>query len=167
MISAIVAVDNNWGIGYEGNLLVSIPDDLKHFKEITEGNMVIMGRRTWDSLPRKPLPKRINIVITRNTSAESSTQVTYTNMEAIKLWLSTAEDNIFIIGGETIYKELLSFCDRVYVTKIHKSFDNVDTYFPNLDIDQNWAPACCSAVYEHDGLPYQFWEYDRIVDFSL
>ena len=162
MISAIVAVDNNWGIGYNGDLLEHIPEDLKYFKALTTGHVVVMGRKTWDSLPKKPLPNRINYVITKEAKA-SNDEVAYFDMDCIKMMMQKQTDyEYFIIGGGTIYNQLLPFCDRVYVTKIYKDHDNVDTYFPNLDKSEEWAPATCGQLLTHNDLTYQFWQYDRI-----
>lgn len=161
MISAIVAVDNNWGIGFNGDLLEHIPEDLKYFKQLTTGNTVIMGRKTWDSLPNKPLPNRTNIVITNNTNMEG--QAEFMDLtDAMLYFIYNKNDDIFIIGGGKIYEELLPMCNRVYVTKIFKDHDQVDTYFPNLDESDEWAPAMQSALHTYKDLTYQFWQYDRI-----
>ena len=161
MISAIVAVNNDWGIGYNGDLLEHIPEDLKYFKAITTNNTVMMGRKTWDSLPKKPLPNRTNIVITSNPNMYNDAE--FMDLFDAKLYLIyNKNDGIFIIGGGKIYKELLPLCDRVYVTKINKSHENVDTYFPNLDESEEWAPASCSPIYKYKNFTYQFWQYDRV-----
>ena len=161
MISAIVAVDNNWGIGFNGDLLEHIPEDLKYFKQLTTGNTVIMGRKTWDSLPNKPLPNRTNIVITNNTNMEG--QAEFMDLTDVMLYfIYNKNDDIFIIGGGKIYEELLPMCNGVYVTKIFKDHDQVDTYFPNLDESDKWAPATCSDIRQQGDLMYQFWQYDRI-----
>ena len=164
MISAIVAVDNNWGIGFNGNLLEHIPEDLKYFKALTDGNIVVMGRKTWNSLPKKPLPNRTNIVITSNPVYFTEINGAYrqTLEDTIKDMNSMKDLDWFIIGGGQIYKELLPYCDRVYVTKIFKDYDQVDTYFPNLDESDEWAPAMQSALHTYKDLTYQFWQYDRI-----
>ena len=169
MISAIVAVDNNWGIGYNEKLLENIPNDLKHFKELTTDNIVVMGSKTWDSLPNKPLPNRFNIIITynpkhfHNFSDKDSCYMSLSLKEAINLIKDPFNDKEkFIIGGGMIYKELLPFCDKVYVTKIYKNHENVDTYFPNLDESEDWFPTICSDIYYYKDFTYQFWEYDRI-----
>lgn len=163
MISAIVAVDQNWGIGYKGELLEHLPPDLKYFKELTTGHVVVMGRKTWDSLPKKPLPNRINYVITREAKS-SNEEVAYFDMNCIKMMIQKQNDyEYFIIGGGTIYKELLPLCDRVYVTKIEKSYKNVDTYFPiNLDKDPNWEVSTCTELRDYKDIPYAFLTYDRI-----
>ena len=170
MISAIVAVDSNWGIGANGDLLEHIPEDLKRFKAITTGNIVVMGRKTWDSLPKKPLPDRLNFVITSQT--KSNTGCDLINGEWINISMENMifqlennnhdYDNYFIIGGGQIYHQLLPYCDRVYVTKIYKEHNNVDTYFPNLDNMEEWTPAVSSQIFEYKDFTYQFYEYDRI-----
>ena len=168
MISAIVAVDENWGIGFNGELLEKIPEDLKRFKKLTKGNVVVMGRKTWDSLPKKPLPDRLNIIISRQPQFVDFLTVSI-GMEEAKVRAKAAskdpEDEWFVIGGGQIYKELLPFCDRVYVTKIFKEHENVDTYFPNLDEPEEWntwKAVHQSKVYTYNNLMYQFWTYDRI-----
>ena len=168
MISAIVAVDNNWGIGYNGELLEKIPEDMKYFKELTTNNVVVMGRKTWDSLPKKPLPNRLNMVITNQTKSSSGCDLV--NGEYMKLSLKNLilqleyinNVNYFIIGGGQIYKELLPYCEKIYLTKIHKSFDNVDTYFPNLDELDDWCFKCSHGIKTYKDFTYEFMEYDRI-----
>lgn len=165
MISAIVAVDNNWGIGYNGKLLAHIPEDLKRFKELTTGNIVVMGRKTWNSLPVNPLPNRTNIIITKNPIYFTTINVAFRqDLEYTVKEMTDMKNDFewFVIGGGQIYKELLPYCDRVYVTKIFKDYPNVDTYFPNLDEMNDWAPAACSSIHDYKDLTYQFWQYDRI-----
>jgi dihydrofolate reductase len=144
--------------------LEHIPGDLKYFKELTSGNTVVMGRKTWDSLPKKPLPNRANLIITKNPIGRPiEKEYCFADLEAaIEIILNDVVTDVFIIGGEQIYKELLPYCDRVYVTKIFKDHDQVDTYFPNLDESDEWAPAMQSALHTHKDLTYQFWQYDRI-----
>lgn len=164
MISAIVAVDNNWGIGYNGDLLEHIPEDLKYFKALTTGHVVVMGRKTWDSLPQKPLKDRLNIVISRQPRGSLGEMAFTIQMDEAKMRVAMSDNNEewFIIGGGSIYQEFLSVCDRVYVTKIYKDHDNVDTYFPNLDESEEWVPAACGQLLTYNDLTYQFWQYDRI-----
>lgn len=162
MISAIVAVDNNWGIGFNGNLLEHIPEDLKYFKELTSGHCVMMGRKTWDSLPKKPLPNRKNYIISSSQPAILGDNIIRFQMDDAITFLNYVWEDVFIIGGGVIYKELLPYCDRVYVTKIFKDHDQVDTYFTDLDKSDEWAPAMQSALHTYKDLTYQFWQYDRI-----
>ena len=161
MISAIVAVDNDWGIGFNGELLERIPEDLKRFKELTSGNVVIMGRKTWDSLPTKPLPNRTNIVISNQKSAILNDLTVRLSLKNIKEGINKITYDVFIIGGGQIYKELLPYCDKVYVTKIFKSHESIDTYFPNLDEMENWKPIEKSPIYDYKDIQYQFWQYDK------
>ena len=167
MISAIVAVDNNWGIGYNGDLLLSIPDDLKRFKAITTGHNVVMGKNTWESLPKKPLPNRINIVIDYRDTIDYLDDYIIGNLEDISnmIKLSIEKDpniEFFIMGGGSIYKQLLPLCDRVYVTKIYHTFENVDTFFPNLDETNDWLSVPTEELQEYNNITYQYWIYDRI-----
>ena len=167
MISAIVAVDENWGIGFNGELLEKIPEDLQYFKELTTNSIVVMGRKTWDSLPIKPLPNRLNMVISRSPKevlGDLSVRIDL-NEAKIRLAMADSSESWFIIGGGQIYKELLPFCDRVYVTKIFKSHENVDTYFPDLDEPEmwnTWKPVHMGKTKVYNDLLYQFWTYDRI-----
>lgn len=176
MISAIVAVDENYGIGYKGDLLFHIKDDLKNFRKITSSsdkeNFVIMGRKTYDSLPTKPLPNRFNIIITRNEKMylydilNPSEKIIYTNLDIVKHNLVNGcnldKHDIFIIGGGEIYKELLPYCEKLYITKVLKSYENVDTYFPNIDKMSNWELESSSDIKEEDGIRYQFCIYKNL-----
>lgn len=170
MIAAIVAVDNNWGIGFNGELLETIPADLKHFKDITTGHVVVMGRKTWNSLPKKPLKDRINVVISNSMfpfqGAYKWDVIKHLSlcmtMDYVKDYIYSTNDEVFIIGGGTIYKELLSLCDLVYVTKIYKDHENVDTYFPNLDDMDDWYISSRGGLQEYNGIKYSFLTYERV-----
>ena len=160
MINAIVAVDDNWGIGYNGELLEHIPEDLKFFKSMTTGKTVVMGLNTWNSLPVTPLPNRFNIVIEPTEYYKvPSEPIAHMDLETFLGGIDDSE--IFVIGGGSIYRQLLPFCDHVYITKIYKEHENVDTYFPNLDITTDWNAVKLSDIKEHNGIMYQFWRYDR------
>ena len=167
MISAIVAVNEDWGIGYNGDLLEHIPEDLKNFKKLTENNKVIMGRKTWDSLPKKPLPNRCNIIITNTIQKEAdifdenANYIQFVSCNDINKFKLDQDSDVFIIGGETIYKQFLPICDRVYVTKIYKKHDKVDTYFPNLDHMDYWTAESLGDPCNYKDFTYQFWRYDR------
>jgi dihydrofolate reductase len=174
MISAIVCVDENWGIGYKGDLLVKIPEDLKLFKEKTNGQTVIMGRKTYDSLPIKPLPNRENIIITSKVYKDEYGRykdedwVVYAELERVKDILKFIRKNLqyscnkmFVIGGGSIYKELLPYCDTAYVTKIDYAFENVDTYFPNIDNAPEWEIESVSEIKEYNNIKYQFCTYKK------
>lgn len=163
MISAIVAVDNNWGIGYKGELLEHLPPDLKYFKELTTSHVVVMGRKTWDSLPTKPLKDRLNIVITTGERQfDEMTCFMHMDEARVRLIHLDEDDEWFIIGGGSIYEQLLPLCDRVYVTKILKDHKDVDTYFPNLDKDPKWEVSTCTELRDYKDISYAFLTYDRI-----
>lgn len=168
MFSAIVAVDNDWGIGYQGQLLEKISADLKRFKELTSGdnNAVIMGRKTWDSLPKKPLPNRKNLIVTRHPDPTIDSQIIQGDINMIIYSILNnhilGDKDYFVIGGGQIYKELLPFCEYVYVTKIFNNHDNIDTYFPNLDEDIHWQLVNESAIQQENNLKFQFCLYKRI-----
>lgn len=165
MISAIVAVDQNWGIGYQGQLLEHLPPDMKYFKEVTENHMVICGRKTWDSIPKKPLTRRLVIVIS-NKGFKVEPGAVFLDMPHAMVHINQVknddEQEWFVIGGGEIYKQLLPYCDRVYVTKIEKSHKDVDTYFPNLDEDSQWEVSTSTELREYGDIPYAFLTYDRI-----
>lgn len=174
MISAIVCIDKNWGIGCQSDLLIKIPEDTKFFKEKTNGHTVIMGRKTYDSLPIKPLPNRENVVITRRVFKDEYGRykdedgVVYTELEHVKdvfkfiqKYPQDSHNEIFVIGGGTIYKELLPYCDTVYVTKVDYAFENVDTYFPNLEDFPEWEIESVSEAKEYNGFKYQFYTYKK------
>ena len=172
MIAAIVAIDNNWGIGYDGELLERIPEDMKYFRELTENNIVIMGRKTWDSLPTQPLPNRTNVVISSKYynfeafSGKGKPPLVCSNMEHIKEYLGpnyVYDKDIFIIGGGSIYEQLLPYCDTVFLTHIGKDHKNVDTYFPRIDKDPEWEIDTCTELRESvTGIPYAFLTYKRV-----
>ena len=162
MISAIVAVDENFGIGFNGNLLEKIPEDMKYFKELTTNNIVIMGRKTWDSLPKKPLPNRTNIVITNQKRSEENGAKFMTLEDAMRYAIVNRPTDVFIIGGGSIYKGFLPICDKVYLTKIMISHENVDTYFPNIELMDNWKCIEQSEIKQYNDISYQFKTYSRI-----
>lgn len=163
MYSAIVAVDNNWGIGYNGDLLISIPDDLKNFKKLTTGHTVVMGLNTWNSLPKKPLPNRLNVVIEPLDDWYYENDTLHMDLNTfIRRFKSLDQSKeIFIMGGGSIYKQLIPYCNRVYVTKIYKDFDNVDTFFPNLDETGEWVGKPIGDLLTYNDITYQYWIYNR------
>lgn len=163
MVIAIAAVDNKWGIGRNGDLLVNIPEDKKFFKHITNNSIVIMGRKTWDSLPKKPLPNRENYVITKTPENHSENGAKFITLSDAIQMIENSEINsrIFIIGGGQIYKELLPYCAMAEITKVYKNFE-ADTFFPNLDIDANWIATGEAPVQYYNEIPYQFFTYENV-----
>jgi dihydrofolate reductase len=135
ILSAVVVVDENNGIGKNNQLLVHFPADLKHFKKITSGHTIIMGRKTYESMG-KALPNRRNIVISRNKGYQlSDAEITHSLENAIDL--ASAESEIFIIGGAEIFKQALPLLNKIYLTRIYKSFE-ADTFFPQINPTE-WA----------------------------
>lgn len=133
-ISIIVAIAENYAIGKDNKLLCHISDDLKRFKKITTGHTIIMGKNTYESLPNKPLPNRRNIVISDNRNDKyNGCEMAYSIEETLEK--CSIEDENFIIGGASIYKQFLQYADRLYVTKIHKGFD-ADTFFPLINFNE-------------------------------
>ena len=134
-ISIIVAVDENNAIGKGNNLLCYLPNDLKYFKSVTEGHPVIMGRKTFESLPKGALPNRRNIVITKNRDLRfDRCEMCGSIEEAIELCKN--EEEVFFIGGGSIYNAAIEFADTLYLTRIHHKFEGVDTFFPAIDKSQ-------------------------------
>ncbi len=160
MLNIIVAVAQNNAIGKDNKLLWHLSEDLKYFKKTTLGSPIIMGRKTWESLPFKPLPKRENVVISTNKDykVEGATLV-HSTKEAVEYCKKF--EKIFVIGGETIYKALMPYCDRLYITKVYKDFE-ADTFFPNIDASI-WALEFQSQMHkdEESGLEFQFLVYKK------
>ena len=164
MISIIVAIAENLAIGKNNDLLWHIPEDMKYFKRVTSGHPVIMGKRTYESLPRQPLPNRRNIVITDMPGETiEGCEMAYSITEAIAL--CNPEEENFIIGGASVYRQFLPFADRLYITQVHKSFEG-DVFFPEIDYTQ-WI-----LRNKEDYLPgtdydfsYTYLIYDRVNNF--
>lgn len=161
-MNLIVNVDKNWAIGLGSKLLVRIPQDMKYFRSMTTGHVVVMGRKTLESFPEsKPLPNRVNIVLTRDQSYQAPGAVVVHSMEELKEELKKyPEEEVFVIGGGQIYRELLPLCDKAYVTKVDRAFD-ADVYFPDLDQDPQWKMTKVSEEQTYFDLEYVFAVYER------
>lgn len=161
-MNLIAAVDENWAIGYKNGLLVSIPEDMKFFRETTKGHIVVMGRKTLESFPGgNPLKNRVNIVFTRDKDYSKEGTLVVHDIDELKDTLKRyVSEDVFVIGGGSIYEQLLPMCDTAYITKIEKGF-KADTYFPNLDNDNEWYVEKQSDVSEHEGICYSFLTYKR------
>ena len=134
MISLIVAIAQNGAIGNNQELLCHLPNDLKRFKAITLGHTIVMGRRTYDSLPKGALPGRTNVVVTRRPDATwENTIVAHSIDEAL---VNNENSELFIIGGATLYEQTLQRADRLYITHIHHTFEQADTFFPAINYDE-------------------------------
>lgn len=134
-IAIIVALDEQNGIGRNGGLLCHLPADLKHFKEITTGHSIIMGRKTYESLPKGALPNRTNIVITSDAEENYPGCIVVRSIEEALLRCE-GEESAFIIGGGKLYRSSLHLADQLYLTRIHHTFDDADTFFPEINPDE-------------------------------
>ena len=155
----IVAVYDDWGIGRDGTQPIALSADRKFFRETTRGAMVIVGRRTIADFPgQKPLPGRVNVALTRQNVEIPGFTVVNSPEEAAKL-ANTAE-RAMVIGGGSIYKQMLPMCDTAYITKVHVTPDS-DTYFPNLDEAADWELREVLQSGEEDGIAYEMCLYKR------
>lgn len=155
----IVAVYDDWGIGRDGTQPVALSADRKFFRETTRGATVIAGRLTIDDFPgKKPLPGRVNIALSRTVKELPGFTVCATPEEAVAL--SEDTDKVFVIGGGSVYRQMLGYCDSAYVTKVHTTIDS-DTYFPNLDVHPDWELAEILQSGEENGISYEMCLYKR------
>ena len=155
----IVAVYDDWGIGKDGTQPVALSADRKFFRETTRGAMVIVGRKTLSDFPGgKPLPGRVNVVLSRSVQELPGVTVCASPAEAAQL-AKTAQ-RAFVIGGGSIYRQMLSFCDTAYVTKVHAKPES-DTFFPDLDTDPDWKMTDVSDEQTYFDLCYEYRQYER------
>lgn len=161
-MNLIVAADKNWAIGRNNELLARIPADMKMFREMTSGHVVVMGRKTLESFPNgMPLPKRTNIVLTNQQSYDGHGAVIVHSVEELKETLAQYDDDeIFVIGGGSIYEMMLPYCKNAYVTKLDYAYE-ADTYMPNLDQDENWTCKEMSEEQTCFDLIYHFTRYEN------
>ena len=161
-MNIIVAVDKNWGIGFGNKLLVSIPQDMKFFRTTTTDKVVVMGRKTLESFPGgQPLKRRTNVVLTRNPGCKVKDGIVcHTIEEAVKMLEQYDSEDIYVIGGESIYREFLPYCAKAYVTKIDHAYQ-ADSHFPNLDEDPEWEMTGVSEEQTYFDLEYVFTIYER------
>lgn len=161
-MNLIVAVDKNWAIGNKNKLLASIPADMKFFREKTTGHVVVMGRKTLESFPNGlPLKKRTNIVLTGNREYQVKDAILVHTLEEMLEELKKYDsEELFVIGGESVYRMLLPYCDTAYVTKIDHAYE-ADTYFPNLDEMDEWEMTEVSEEQTCFDLEYVFTKYER------
>ncbi len=157
----IVAADRAWAIGKNNRMMWSIPADMKYFRETTRNNIVIMGRKTLESFPQgQPLADRVNIVITKNKNYKVKGAVIVHSVEEAVSESEKYKGEVYVIGGESIYRAMLKYCDTALVTKIDHIFD-ADTYFPNLDEDPEWEMTEISEEQTCFDLEYYFSVYRR------
>ncbi len=161
-MQAIVAVDRNWGIGNKGSLLVSIPGDHKMFRQETMGKTLIYGRKTLETFPMaRPLDKRRNIILSANPGfAVDGAEVVHSVEELLELLKDEDPDSLMVIGGATVYKELLPYCTTVHVTQIDYEYE-ADAFFPNLERDPEWEVTAEGDEQTYFDIPYTFVRYER------
>lgn len=160
----ILAVDNNFAIGINGDMLFHLKADLERFKKITTGNIMVMGRKTLESLPGgKPLPNRTHIVLTKNKEYSNHDAIVVNSIKEINdkiKEISIDNKEVFLIGGGNLVKQLLDQCQMAYITKVNKNYDNFDTFIPNLDKLDNWqlleTSDIQSEIYKGEKLEFTY-----------
>ena len=162
-MNLIVAVDKNWAIGLGNQLLVSIPQDMKFFRETTKGKVVAMGRKTLESFPGgQPLKNRVNVVLTTDKDYKTKgITLVHSIEDMVEELKKYEEEDVYVIGGETIYRQLLPYCKKAYITKIDHAY-HADTHFPNLDMDPEWEMTKISDEQTYFDLEYVFTIYERV-----
>ncbi|HLR21137.1 MAG TPA: dihydrofolate reductase [Tissierellaceae bacterium] len=163
----VYSADENWAIGYEGDVLIKISEDLKRFRKITIKNIIIMGRKTFESLPdSKALDSRINIILTREKEYNPPNSVVVHSIEELfqRLKEINPEGKMenYLIGGGNLANQLLDNCKKAYITKIFKTFDKADTFLHNLDEDDKWEVEETSNIYYQDEVGYQYVNYIKV-----
>ena len=168
-MNAIVAVDRNWAIGNKGSLLVRIPGDHKMFRQQTLNKVIIYGRKTLETFPMsQPLEKRENIILSTNPSLTVKNATVAHSIDELLQLLEEGkkrgdytEEDIYVIGGDSVYRQLLPYCDTVHVTKIDYSYE-ADAWFPNLDQDDAWEATAEGDEQTYFDIPYTFVQYSRV-----
>ena len=160
ILTLIVAIAQNGVIGRDNDLIWKLPVDLQHFKDLTLGHTIIMGRKTWESIGSRPLPKRTHIVISRNSNYKADGALVVTSLKEAILNIKN-DDQPFIVGGAQIYKEALQLVNRLEITHVHHSFDG-DTFFPEWN-KENWKLVSEMKHHKDDRHAYDFTfsRYDR------
>ena len=166
-MKAILSADRNWGIGNGNKLLVSIPSDMKFFRQTTTGKVVVMGRKTLESFPNgQPLKNRTNIVLTENPDYRvKDAVIVHSKEELLKTLEQYDTEYIYILGGESIYRMMLPYCDTVLVTKIDRPFQ-ADTFFPDLDKMEEWEMTEEGEEQTCFDLEFRFTKYERRQEMS-
>lgn len=160
-VNIIASADIDWGIGRGGDLLYHIPEDMRFFKEMTTGKTVIMGRATLESLPGgKPLPKRRNVIISKTLGKVEGAEVCKSPEAAAELLKNEKSEDVFVIGGESVYRDMLPFCDTAYITHVETKTE-ADRHLVNLDELEDWEIVRRSPMYAHNGICFKFVTYRR------
>ncbi len=158
-MTLILVADNDWAIGKNGDLLARLPADMKRFREMTTGHTVVMGRKTYDSFPKRPLPDRVNCVISRTEKHIEGAQV-FGSIEEFLEYAKDVQDEIFVIGGGEIYRQMLPYCDKAYITRVYENFGG-DTFFTDIDALPEWEAVESSELIETNCHNIRFINYVR------
>ncbi len=156
----IAAIDQNNGIGKNGDLLAHLSPDLKRLRAMTVGNIIVMGSKTYLSFPRRPLPDRENLVITSHPENFPEIRC-FTSLEDFLDYSKTADRPIFVLGGGSVYEQLIGYCDKLHITRILHSFD-ADTFFPDPDKLEGWKKISEGEIITTEAYPFRYDEYVRI-----
>ncbi len=161
-MNVIVAVDNNWAIGNKNQLLIRIPNDQKHFREETTGKVVVLGRKTLETFPQGlPLKNRTNIILSKDPDYQVKDAIVVHSVEELLEELKKYNDeDIYIIGGDSVYRQMLPYCNVAHVTKIDHEYE-ADAYFPNLDEEEDWEITADSDEQTYFDVAYEFLKYER------
>lgn len=158
-MTLILVADNDWAIGRNGDLLTRLPADMKRFREITTGHTVVMGRKTYESFPKRPLPDRVNCVISR-TCTDIEGAEAFGSIEEFLEYAKGVQDEIFVIGGGEIYRQMLPYCDKAIITRVYESFAG-DTFFTDMDKLDDWEISEASDIIETNCHKIRFINYVR------
>ena len=162
-MNLIVAVDENWAIGNKNELLIRIPADMKMFRQETTGKVVVVGRKTLETFPNaQPLKNRTNIILSTKENYEVKDAIVVHSIEELLEELKQyKQEEIYITGGETVYRQMLPYCNVAHVTKIDRSYE-ADAFFPNLDEDPEWKVTAESEEQSYFDTTYTFVKYERV-----
>ncbi len=158
-MTIILVADNDWAIGVNGGLLARLPEDMKRFRETTRGSVIVMGRKTYESLPQRPLPERENCVISRTVKALDGARV-FSDAESFVKYAETACGEVYVCGGGEIYSQLLPYCGRALITRVYECFGG-DTFFPDMDSLKDWELKSAEPVIETGCHKIRFMVYER------
>lgn len=163
-MNMIVAVDEHWGIGNKNELLIRIPADMKLFREETTGKVVVLGRKTLETFPGGlPLKNRKNIILSSKKDFQvKDAQVVHSLEELLEELKNYEEEEIYIIGGESVYRMMLNYCKKIHVTKIDRTYE-ADAFFPNLDEKKEWKVTVESEEQSYFDTTYRFVQYERTI----
>lgn len=153
----ILVMDNDCAIGRGGELLCRLPEDMKYFRETTKNSVVIMGRKTYEMFPKRPLPNRKNLVLSRSGKAIEGAEV-FKSIESVLARVKDCEKPVFVIGGEEIYKQLSPYCDEALITRVYESFGG-DAFFEDIERSDEWELAESSVVVETGCHRIRFFRY--------